>query len=156
MTSTSAAIAARVVLTGDAEPAQQRAGVAGGTQRERLVDRRDPEPVGAGLAGRAGDRHHAVAVAVGLDHHHEGGRGAGGGEGADVGPKGLEVDDELGPDGTGRGILRLAHRDIFSDAGAPMVERAVRRSAHVRTRRTLCDEMWGEACSGPESVGGAT
>ena len=43
-----------VVLAGHAQPAQQRPAVAGRAQRQRLVDRGDAEPVGAGLAGGRG------------------------------------------------------------------------------------------------------
>ncbi len=86
-----------VVLPGHRQPRQHPAGVAGGAQRERLLEEGDPEPGRATGPGRPGHRHHAVAVAVGLDHGHHPSRCGASDEGRDVGTDRVEVDHELGP-----------------------------------------------------------
>ncbi len=84
-----------VVLAGHGEPGQQPTGVAGGAQRQRLLDHGHAEPGRPGLAGGPGHLDHPVPVPVGLDHRHHHGRGDPGTQGGDVGPDRVEVDHDL-------------------------------------------------------------
>ena len=82
-------------VAGQHQPAEQRTDVPGLAQLERLVDRRDSDPLGTALAGGAGGFDHAVAVAVGLDHRDQ--RYADQlAKHAHVVPDRRQVDDDLG------------------------------------------------------------
>jgi hypothetical protein len=96
------------LVVGKVQPGQERSGDARGAQIQRLLDRADTQPRRARCQRGLGDRNGAVAVAVGLDHRHEGGGGCGGPQHADVVPDGGEIDERLGA-----GSL---HTGIFSSA----------------------------------------
>ena len=70
-------VAEPVVLGHGPEPGEHRGVDPGGAQRERLLERRRAQPGGAAGQGGASRREDAVAVAVGLDHRHHLGGGAG-------------------------------------------------------------------------------
>ena len=75
--STSARSASAQASPGPSSQARTRGVViAGGAQRERLVEQGGAQPGRAAVDGGARRRHQAVAVAVGLDHRQHLGRGA--------------------------------------------------------------------------------
>ncbi len=85
----------REVVAGDGQPAQQRAGVAGGAERQRLVEGGDASHSAPASRAARADREQAVAVAVGLDHRHQRHAGGRARSTRDVVPHGREVDHDL-------------------------------------------------------------
>ncbi len=77
------------------DPREDRLLDAGLAQPSGLLDVDDAERVGAGRGHRERDRHESVAVRIGLHDRHELRRGDPRGDGSDVLPDRLEVDDEL-------------------------------------------------------------
>ena len=75
-TSTSAATSGREIGVGSVQPGQQPTAIPRRAQRQRLLGRGHPEPVGPGLAGHPGALDHPVPVRVRLDHDHHARAGA--------------------------------------------------------------------------------